>query len=1135
MSSKLPILAFVLFLPPMSSSSVDTPEKPHIVIIVADDLRFFRMLILSRKGFNDVSFHGSSQIPTPNIDALAYTGRILNNYYVQPLCSPSRSALMTGFYPIHTGLYHGVINADEPYGLPLKFKILPEYLKDLSYRRHMVGKWHLGFHRHEFTPTFRGFETYFGPRTGNLDYWKHIHYLRVKRKKDNMWGFDMFHNTTASWSTVSQYATRLYTEKAEEIIEKHNKSEPLFLYFAHTGVHSATHDPPLEAPEETVRKFLHIKDTKRRTYAAMVSEVDQSVGRVVAALKEKRMLDNSMILFTTDNGGPAHGFNRNQASNWPLRGVKSQLWEGGVRGAALLWSPRLKSSGVSRDLLHITDWLPTLYAAAGGDPSTLQDVDGKNQWPTLALGKPSARKEVLLNIEGKNHALRMGKYKLIRGVLWPESENLSEKKFVKRSKSCPEIRGAAATRIETSCQLDEEPVMEDPVHDGPFSCSAKSSNKWVSNLTECVVCFEQDFPLKTLGEIPDHLINPGPLDDCGARPPKPTCPQNLQPCLFDVESDPCEYHNLVASKPNILAKLEARLKEYAATVVPDLKVPSDPMANPAKWEFIWACWKDFPGPIDNSSSFPYLWRRRIIMNPSLFVAVLCSFFSFCAGFGSSPRPHIIFILADDLGFNDVSFHGSTQIPTPNIDALAFTGKVLNNYYVQPICSPSRGALMTGYYPIHTGLQHLVICAECPYGLPLEYKLLPEYLRDLGYRTHAVGKWHLGFFQREYLPTSRGFESHFGQWTGSIDYYRHFHFSKLGVCRSNQFREESFLNFTGFDMHEGEEPNLEAVSTYITDVYSSVAEGIIAAHDVQEPLFLYVPHVAVHSAYDPEALQAPPEVVEQFSYIEDIQRRYFAAMTWKLDEAVGKIVEALRVKDMLQNSIIVFSTDNGGPAHGFGSNQASNWPLRGVKVQLWEGGVRGAGVIWSPLLQNSGVSQDMIHITDWLPTLYSAAGGDVSTIGAIDGVDQWATLSQDKGGSRSEVLLNIDNRIGSYALRIGPYKLVYGMARQKYSLRSWASFRPEVMLRAPLKDCGPRPDVPTCPQESSHPCLFDVEADPCEYHNLAEEKPEIVNELLARLAEYNATAVPPVNQPPDPAADPALWGGFWTNWGDYTKL
>ncbi|XP_026682470.1 uncharacterized protein LOC103513493 isoform X2 [Diaphorina citri] len=330
---------------------------------------------------------------------------------------------------------------------------------------------------------------------------------------------------------------------------------------------------------------------------------------------------------------------------------------------------------------------------------------------------------------------------------------------------------------------------------------------------------------------------------------------------------------------------------------------------------------------------------------------------------SSGPPHIIFILADDLGWNDVGFHGLDQIPTPNIDALAYSGIILKNYYTVQLCTPSRSAIMTGKHPIHTGMQHNVLYGCERGGLPLSEKILPQYLKELGYRTRIVGKWHLGFYKKEYTPTFRGFESHLGYWTGHQDYFDH---SAEEMVRKNE-------KMWGLDMRRDLEPAWDLHGKYSTDVFTAEAVDIIHNHSTDEPLFLYLAHAATHSANPYEPLQAPDHYLNIHRHIEDFKRSKFAAILHKLDESVGKVVEALEQRRMLSNSIIVFVSDNGGAAAGFNLNAASNWPLRGVKNTLWEGGVRGAGLIWSPLLESRGiVAEQYVHVSDWLPTLLSAA-------------------------------------------------------------------------------------------------------------------------------------------------------------------
>lgn len=281
------------------------------------------------------------------------------------------------------------------------------------YSNHIVGKWHLGSYKRVYTPLMRGFDSHIGPWTGHHDYFDHT------AEETGMIGLDMRRGFDVAYDLHGKYTTDVITNEAVKIIQKQNTSQPLFLYIAHTAVHSSNPYSPLPAPDATVAKIKHIEDFNRRKFAAMMDHLDQSVGSVVEALAQADLLDNSIIIFSTDNGGPAAGFNLNAASNYPLRGVKNTLWEGGIRGAGLIWSPFLKSRQiVSHQLIHISDWLPTLFHAAGGDSSALENIDGMNMWDVLSENTPSKRMEILHNIDNiwKSSSLMIDKWKLVDGT-----------------------------------------------------------------------------------------------------------------------------------------------------------------------------------------------------------------------------------------------------------------------------------------------------------------------------------------------------------------------------------------------------------------------------------------------------------------------------------------------------------------------------------------------------------------------------------------------------------------------------------------------------------------------------------------------------------------------------------------------
>ncbi|KAL5009447.1 hypothetical protein ScPMuIL_011752 [Solemya velum] len=536
----------------------------------------------------------------------------------------------------------------------------------------------------------------------------------------------------------------------------------------------------------------------------------------------------------------------------------------------------------------------------------------------------------------------------------------------------------------------------------------------------------------------------------------------------------------------------------------------------------------------------------------------------CVRAGQSPRSHIILLVADDLGWNDVSFHGSNQIPTPNLDKLAYDGIILNNYYVSPICTPTRSAIMTGRHPIHTGMQYSVIVGPQPYGLPLNETIMPQYLNKLGYRSHMIGKWHLGFFANEYTPLYRGFESHYGYYLGCEDYFDH--------------SSEANLNYWGWDWRRGQDILLNETGQYSTDLFTKEAVKVITNHDPSEPLFLFLPYQAVHSGNQYDALQAPQHYVDRFPHIKNIQRRLFAGMVSAMDDSVGTVISTLKQKGMYDNAIIAFTTDNGGPSNGFDWNAASNWPLRGVKDTIWEGGVRGVGFLHSPLLkQRNYVAEQMMHVCDWLPTFLKAAGGDPSLLVDSDGMDMWEMLSHNGKAIRSELLHNIDPKRKFAGIRIGDYKLLFGDIRP-----TWSDWYPPWQLKqdsnllhinktggikykAALKEneeaigqffeedgtclnrknstnskcpqnravkvkCGKKPlNASINCQPLKKLCLFHIPSDPCEYNNIADQHPDIVSMMLDRLAQYNSTMVAPGNKPFDPEADPKKHDNCWVPW------
>jgi len=444
----------------------------------------------------------------------------------------------------------------------------------------------------------------------------------------------------------------------------------------------------------------------------------------------------------------------------------------------------------------------------------------------------------------------------------------------------------------------------------------------------------------------------------------------------------------------------------------------------------------------------------------------------CAGgifAADDTRPNIVFILADDLGREDCGFMGGKEIKTPNLDKLAGAGAKLDAFYVQPVCSPTRAALMTGRYPMRHGLQVGVVRPWAQYGLPLEERTMAQAVKDAGYTTAIVGKWHLGHFHPDYLPTKRGFDHQYGHYNGALDYFTH-------------------IRDGGFDWHKDDKVCRD--EGYSTHLLARDATQFIADNGGKKPFLLYVPFNAVHAPH-----QAPEEFMKAYPNLKG-ERLKYAGMLAAMDEGVGKIVAALDKAGVRKNTLIVFSSDNGGPQPG---KVTDNGKYRAGKGTLYEGGVRVAAfATWDGHIKAGTTITEPLHMVDWYPTLLKLTGAKTEQKLAVDGKDIWPTLTQGKASPHDVILLNTTPNNG--AVRAGEWKLV-------------------VSHGADDPDGG---EAKAQGKKSVE--LFNLKDDPYEKTNLAEKQADKVKELEAKLAAFAKQAVAPKSKPK--AKDfvtPKVWG------------
>lgn len=348
------------------------------------------------------------------------------------------------------------------------------------------------------------------------------------------------------------------------------------------------------------------------------------------------------------------------------------------------------------------------------------------------------------------------------------------------------------------------------------------------------------------------------------------------------------------------------------------------------------------------------------------------------------RPNFVLIFVDDLGYNDVSYNGATEIETPNIDRLAEEGVIFSNgYVVHPFCGPSRAGLMTGRYPARFGMEYNVAYAplDAGHGLPVEEKTMATYLKEAGYRTGIVGKWQLGAAPA-FHPLNRGFDYFYGFLGGAHDYFL------IDITRPGT--EYLPLN---------ENRGATGMDGYLTDALTDRAVSFVQERR-EEPFFLYLAYNTPHTP-----LQAPEELVDKYSHVEDENRRRYLAMVDSLDENVGRVLDALKQADVYDDTVVFFLSDNGGVSSTVhpGFDWADNSPFRSGKESFFEGGIRVPFIASWPAEWPSDKKESMVSSLDIAATAVALAESVPDPDRPLDGVDLDPFIRREKVGEVHEAL------------------------------------------------------------------------------------------------------------------------------------
>ena len=442
--------AVLILLLGFSETKAEEAHSPNVLLILADDL-----------GYHDLGCYGAKDFETPNIDRIAASGiRFTDGYVTAPQCGPSRAGLITGMSQARFGVTYN--NQDN--GLPPRevVEVLPEQMKAQGYATGMIGKWHIGFHdivedrtqsytRPGNAPWERGFDYAFKIFAGSAQYFP---YATPDFRSGVGWIKHLQEKCEGSAEPVyladlpkDTYTTDIFTERGIDFIKRH-QDEPWFLYLAYNAPHG-----PMQAKPDKLKKYKHIKNGLRRKFVAMMDSLDEGVGKVLDTLEQTGQLENTVVWFLSDNGGPTK---KNGSRNDPFSGMKGDVFEGGIRVPFMIsWPGKLPAGKVVSDPVTSLDILPTCVVAAGKE-KVAEIHEGRNLLPWLKGDVSYPARDLFWTWSGEHHAIRMGTLKEIRNsrpVKAVDGTEIPAHNFVDLATNPTELAGEHALQSPEKKQL----------------------------------------------------------------------------------------------------------------------------------------------------------------------------------------------------------------------------------------------------------------------------------------------------------------------------------------------------------------------------------------------------------------------------------------------------------------------------------------------------------------------------------------------------------------------------------------------------------------------------------------------------------------------------------------------------------